>query len=104
MSFKVKKIDIQKHFEFRVAVVHPDYDMVVCKSDGTYFNKNRKNTLINKNSDVFAERPGFNEKGTEIKIFPMTIEETKVYVKHFNKVRKSKGWKPLEFTILSENG
>ena len=102
---KFNKMDIRSHFEFRIKVIDPDYDMIVCKSDGTYFKKNRVDSLItDAESVVFAERYSLDEKtGTKVEILPMTIDEAQVYVKVFNKVRKGKNWKPLEFNVLTEN-
>jgi len=101
---KWNKMDIRGHFEFRVRVIDPDYDMIVCNPNGTYLKKNREGSLITSESLVFAERLNLDEKnGLKQKLLPMTIDETRVYVKNFNNLRKSKGWEPLTFDVLAEN-
>jgi hypothetical protein len=98
-------MDIRTHFEFRIAVIHHEYDMIVCMPNGTYLKKNRKNSLITgNNSTVFAERFNLDEKtGTKVVIHPMEPEEAKIYLKYFNKVRKEMGWEALDFPVLTEN-
>ena len=97
-------MDIRDHFEFRIKIIDPDYDMIACMPNGTYLKKNCKDSLINnKDSTIFAERVNLDEKtGIKIKIIPMVIEEACIYAKHFNKVRKEKGWEPIEFIVLKE--
>jgi hypothetical protein len=98
------KMDIRTHFEFRIAVIDPDYDMIVCMPNGTYLKKNREDSLItDKNSTVFAERYNLDEKtGLKVEIIPLSIEIARVYVECFNKVRKKMGWESLEFEVLAE--
>jgi len=102
---KFRKMDIRGHFEFRVKVINDDYDMIVCMPNGTYLKKNRGDSLITGvDSTVFAERMNLDEKtGLKVRIIPMELDETRAYVKNFNKIRKAKGWKPLEFQILDRN-
>jgi len=101
---KFNKMDIRSHFEFRVKVINDDYDMIICNPNGTYFPKNRKNSLITQESLVFADRVNLDEKtGTKLLILPMEIDEARAYVKVFNNTRKKAGWKPLEFTVLAED-
>lgn len=96
---KFNKMDIKSHFEFRIRVVNEDYDMIICKPNGTYFKGNRQDTFINnKNPEVVAERFDLNEKnGIKSVIIPMEAEETNLYLEYFNKVRGEKGWKPITF-------
>ena len=103
---KFNKMDIRSHFEFRIKVIDPDYDMIVCKPNGTFLKKNRKDSLITaKDSTVFAERFSLDEKtGTKVNIIPLELDEARAYVKYFNEVRKEKGWDALEFSVLKEDG
>jgi len=101
---KFNKMDIRSHFEFRIRAINDDFDMVVCRPDGTYLNKNRENTLITNESLVMAERINLDEKtGMNGLIIPMELDEARAYVKVFNKTRKKAGWKPLEFTVLAKD-
>ena len=99
------KMDIRSHFEFRIAVIHHEYDMIVCMPNGTYLKKNRGDSLItDKNSTVFAERYNLDEKtGLKVESIPLVVKDARVYVECFNKVRKEMGWEPLEFEVLAEN-
>lgn len=102
---KFNKMDIRNHFEFRVKVIDPDYDMIVCMPNGTYLKKNRDNSLLTGvDSVVFAERRNLDEKtGLKEVILPMELDEACAYVKAFNKLRKKAGWKPLTFEVLAED-
>jgi len=97
-------MDVRGHFEFRIKVVNDDYNMIECKPNGTYLKCSRDNTLITEDSTVFAERRSLDEKtGLKEVIIPMGLDEARVYVASFNKVRKSKGWEPLTFDVLNED-
>lgn len=98
---KWNKMDIRDHFEFRIKVIDPDYDMIVCMPNGTYLKKNRKDSLMTKDFTIFAERFSLDEKtGLKINIIPMILDEAIIYVKNFNKIRKERGWKPIVFDVL----
>lgn len=102
---KQSKVHLRTHFEFRVREVNDDYDMVVCNPDGTFFKGKRGETLItDKNPLVVAERLNVDEKtGLKAVIIPLSREEARLYVEHFNNVRANKGWEPLTFSVLTEN-